>query len=182
MDKDCYQIQNYRQNLNYGDQLLNEPYSIVVVFLRTVNLTDAWQLGTESFTKLKAGSIIKMNYSMFALMQIWNLIMCLTLKKTPKNILKIHLENDQHCYLLYLIEYSVVIMVKKVIKDKYLAMNCSRCLKEQTKLIWFGSGSLSAWDDHAYCKECWKRLFKLLPEKVKKTFSFYQSKKGKKDV
>ena len=62
MDKGCYQIQNYRQNLNYGEQLLNEPYSIVVVFLRTVNLTDAWQLGTESFTKLKAGLIIKMKF------------------------------------------------------------------------------------------------------------------------
>ena len=181
MDKGCYQIQNYRQNLNYGDQLLNEPYSIAVVFLRTVNLTDVWQLGTESFTKLKAGSIIKMNYNMFAIMQIWNLITCLKLKKTPKNILKIRTENDQHCYLLYLIEYSVVIMVKKVIKNKYLTMTCSRCIKEQTKLIWFSSGS-STWDDHAYCKECWKLLFKLLPEKVKKTFSFYQLKKGKKDV
>ena len=72
-------------------------------------------------------------------------------------------------------------MVKKVTKNKYLAMNCSRCLKEKSKLIWFSSGS-SAWDDHAYCKECWKRLFKLLPEKVKKTFAFYQSQKGKKDV
>ena len=70
-------------------------------------------------------------------------------------------------------------MVKKVTKKKYLAMNCSRCLKEQSKLIWFSSGS-SAWDDHAYCKECWKRLFKLLPEKVKKTFAFYQSQKGDK--
>ena len=179
MDKGCYQIQNYRQNLNYGEQLSNEPYSIVVVFLRTVNLTTDWQLGTESFTKLKAGSIIKMNYNMFAIMQIWNLITCLKLKKTPKNILKIRTENDQHCYLLYLIEYSVVIMVKKVTKNKYLAMNCSRCLKEKSKLIWFSSGS-SAWDDHAYCKECWKLLFKLLPEKVKKTFAFYQSQKGDK--
>ena len=182
MDKGCYQIQNYRQNLNYGDQFLNEPYSIVVVFLRTVNLTDAWQLGTESFTKLKAGSIIKMNFNMFALMQISNLIMCLKLKKTPKNILKIRTENDQHCYLLYLIEYSVVIMVKKVINKQYLAMNCSRCQKEQTKLIWFSSGSLSIWDDHAYCKKCWKILFQLLPEKVKMTFSLYKSKKGKKNV
>ena len=179
MDKGCYQIQNYRQNLNYGEQLLNEPYSIAVVFLRTVNLTTAWQLGTESFTKLKAGLIIKMKFNTYALLQICKLIMLLKLKKTPKNISKIHLENDQHCYLLYLIEYSVVIMVKKVTKNKYLAMNCSRCLKEQSKLIWFSSGS-SAWDDHAYCKECWKRLFKLLPEKVKKTFAFYQSQKGDK--
>ena len=179
MDKGCYQIQNYRQNLNYGEQLLNEPYSIAVVFLRTVNLTTAWQLGTESFTKLKAGLIIKMKLNLYVLLQICKLIMLLKLKKTPKNISKIHLENDQHCYLLYLIEYSVVIMVKKVIKDKYLAMNCSRCLKEKSKLIWFSSGS-SAWDDHAYCKECWKRLFKLLPEKVKKTFAFYQSQKGDK--
>ena len=71
-------------------------------------------------------------------------------------------------------------MVKKVIKKKYLAMNCSRCLKKQTKLIWFSSGNLYVWDDHAYCKECWKLLFKLLPEKVKKTFTFYQSQKGDK--
>ena len=179
MDKGCYQIQNYRQNLNCGEQLLNEPYSIVVVFLKTVNLTDAWQLGTESFTKLKAGSIIKMNYNMFAIMQIWNLITCLKLKKTPKNILKIRTENDQHCYLLYLIEYSVVIMVKRFSKNKYIAMNCSRCLKKKSKLIWFSSGS-STWDDHFYCKECWKLLFKLLPEKVKMTFAGYKSKKGDK--
>ena len=78
-----------------------------------------------------------------------------------------------------MIEYSVVIMVKKAIKDKYLAMNCSRCLKEKSKLIWFSSGS-SYWDDHLYCKECWKLLFKMLPEKVKKTFAFYQSQKGDK--
>jgi len=77
MDKGCYQIQNYRQNLNYGEQLLNEPYSIAVVFLRTVNLTDAWQLGTESFTKLKAGLIIKMKFNTYALLQICKLIMLL---------------------------------------------------------------------------------------------------------
>ena len=179
MDKGCYQIQNYRQNLNYGEQLLNEPYSIVVVFLRTVNLTDAWQLGTESFTKLKAGLIIEMKLTMYAILQICRLIMLLKLKKTPKNILKIHLENDQHCYLLYLIEYSVVIMVKRFSKNKYIAMNCSRCLKKKSKLIWFSSGS-STWDDHLYCKECWKLLFKLLPEKVKMTFAGYKSKKGDK--
>lgn len=73
-------------------------------------------------------------------------------------------------------------MVKKVINKQYLAMNCSRCQKEQTKLIWFSSGSLSMWDDHAYCKKCWKILFQLLPEKVKMTFSLYKSKKGKKNV
>ena len=179
MVNDCYNIQKYQAKSDCGDRFLKEPYSIAVVFLRTVNLTDAWQLGTESFTKLKAGLIIKMKFNTYALLQICKLIMLLKLKKTPKNILKIHLENDQHCYLLYLIEYSVVIMVKKVTKKKYLAMNCSRCLKEQSKLIWFSSGS-SAWDDHAYCKECWKLLFKLLPEKVKKTFAFYQSQKGDK--
>ena len=175
MDKGCYQIQNYRQNLNCGDQLLNEPYSIAVVFLRTVNLTDVWQLGTESFTKLKAGSIIKMNYNMFAIMQIWNLITCLKLKKTPKNILKIRTENDQHCYLLYLIEYSVVIMVQV----KYLTMNCSKCLKEKDKLYYLNS-DCSHWDDYFYCKECFRKLFRMLPEKVKLTFPGYKGKE--KDV
>ena len=179
MDKGCYHIQNYRQNLNYGEQLLNEPYSIVVVFLRTVNLMDAWQLGTESFTKLKAGLTIKMKLNTYALLQIWKLIMLLKLKKKPKNILKILLENDQHCYQLYLIDYSIAIMVKRFSKKQYLSMNCSRCLKEQSKLIWFSSGT-SLWDDHAYCKECWKYLFKTLPEKVKMTFAGYKSKKGDK--
>ena len=179
MVKDCLKRKKYQVKLNYGEQLLKEPYSIAVVFLRTVNLTDAWQLGTESFTKLKAGLIIKMKFNTYALLQICKLIMLLKLKKTPKNILKIHLENDQHCYLLYLIEYSVVIMVKRFSKNKYIAMNCSRCLKKKSKLIWFSSGS-STWDDHLYCKECWKLLFKLLPEKVKMTFAGYKSKKGDK--
>ena len=80
MVKDCLKKEKYRMKLNCGEELLKEPYSIAVVFLRTVNLTDAWQLGTESFTKLKAGSIIKMNFNMFALMQIWKLIMCLKIK------------------------------------------------------------------------------------------------------
>ena len=71
-------------------------------------------------------------------------------------------------------------MVKKVINKQYLAMNCSRCQKEQTNLIWFSSGSLLMWDNHAYCKKCWKILFQQLSEKVKKTFSFYQSQKGDK--
>ena len=179
MDKGCYQRQNYHQNLNYGEQLSNEQSWIAVVFLRTVNLMDAWQPGTESFTKLKAGSIIKTNYNTFALLLIWNLIMCLKLKKTQKNISKIHLEKGQHYYQLYLIGYSVAIMVKRFSKKQYISMNCSRCLKEQSKLIWFSSGT-SLWDDHAYCKECWKYLFKTLPEKVKMTFAGYKSKKGNK--
>ena len=59
MVNECYNIQKYQAKSDYGDQFLNEQYSIAVVFLKTVNLTTAWQLGTELFTKLKAGSIIK---------------------------------------------------------------------------------------------------------------------------
>ena len=175
MVNECYNIQKYRAKLDYGDQFLNEQYSIAVVFLKTANLTTAWQLGTKLFTKLKAGSIIKTIMNKYAVLQIWKLIMYLNLKKTPKNILKIRQKKDQHYYLLYLIGCSVGIMVQ----IKYQAMNCSRCLKEQDKLWWFSSGSYSAWDDYFYCKDCFRRLFKLLPEKIKLTFSGYKGKESK---
>ena len=178
MDKGCYQIQNYRQNLNYGEQLSNEPYSIVVVFLRTVNLTDAWQLGTESYTKLKAGlTISTKSTNWFAVLQIWHLIQLLSLKKEQKNILKIHQEKGQHYYQLYLIDCSVGIMIKKIAKKiHYLTMTCSRCLKDKNKLWWFNS-DCSMWDNSLYCKECYSYIFKQLPEKVKLTFAGYKGKK-----
>ena len=161
--------------LDYGEQFLNESYSIAVVFLKTVNLTHAWQLGTELFMKLKAGLIIRTIMNKYAVLQIWKLIMYLNLKKTPKNILKIRQKKDQHYYLLYLIGCSVGIMVRV----KYLTMNCSRCLKEKDKLWWLSSGGHSAFDDHFYCKDCFRRLFKLLPEKIKLTFSGYKGKESK---
>ena len=178
MDKGCYQVQNYHQNLNYGEQLLNEPYSIVAVFLRTVNLTDAWQLGTESFTKLKAGLTISTNSTNWSVvLQIWLLIQLLSLRKGQKNILKIHQEKDQHYYQLYLIDYSVGIMIKKIVKKAHkLSMNCSRCLKEHNKLWWFNS-DCSMWDNSLYCKECYSHIFKQLPEQVKLTFAGYKGKK-----
>ena len=178
MVKDCLKRKKYQVKLNYGEQLLKEPYSIAVVFLRTVNLMGVWQLGTESYTKLKAGLIIKINSTnLFAVLQIWHLIQLLSLKKKQKNILKIHQEKDQHCYQLYLIDYSVGIMVKKIIKQiHYLTMNCSRCLKEHNKLWWFNS-DCSMWDNSMYCKECYSHIFKQLPEEVKLTFAGYKGKK-----
>jgi hypothetical protein len=160
---------------DYGEQFLNESYSIAVVFLKTVNLTHAWQLGTELFTKLKAGLIIRTTMNKYVVLQIWKLITYLNLKKTQKNILKIRQKKDQRYYLLYLIGCSVGIMVQA----KYLTMDCSRCLKTKDKLWWFSSGHLSAWDDHFYCKDCFRRLFKLLPEKIKLTFSGYKGKESK---
>ena len=163
--------------LNYGDQLLNEPYLIAVVFLRTVNLTDAWQLGTESYTKLKAGLIISTkSTNWFAVLQIWRLIQLLSLKKEQKNILRIHQEKGQHYYQLYLIDCSVGIMIKKIAKKIYLTMNCSRCLKEHDKLWWFNSDS-NVWDNALYCKKCYSDIFKKLPEEVKLTFAGYKGKK-----
>ena len=178
MVKDCLKKEKYRMKLNYGEQLSNEPYSIAVVFLRTVNLTDAWQLGTESYTKLKAGLIISTkNTNWFAVLQIWRLIQLLSLKKEQKNILKIHQEKGQHYYQLYLIDCSVGIMIKKIVKKiHYLTMNCSRCLKEHDKLWWFNSDS-NMWDNALYCKKCYSDIFKKLPEKVKLTFAGYKGKK-----
>ena len=178
MVKDCLKRKKYQMKLNYGDQLLNEPYSIAVVFLRTVNLTDAWQLGTESYTKLKAGLIIQTSSTnWFAILQIWHLIQLLSLKKEQNNILKIHQEKGQHYYQLYLIDYSVGIMTKKITKRKHILKPfCSRCQKEHNKLWWFNS-DCSSWDNHLYCKECYSHIFKQLPEKVKLTFAGYKGKK-----
>ena len=158
---------------DYGEQFLNESYSIAVVFLKTVNLTPGWQLGTELFTKLKAGLIIQTTMKKYVVLQICRLITYLNSKKTQKNILKIRQKKDQHYYLLYWIGCSVVIMVQA----KYLKMDCSRCLKTKDKLWWFSS-SHSAWDDHFYCKDCFRRLFKLLPENIKLTFSGYKGKES----
>ena len=178
MDKGCYHRQSYHQNLNYGEQLLNEQSWIAVVFLRTVNLTDAWQLGTESYTKLKAGLTISTNSTnWFVVLQIWHLIQLLSLKKEQKNILKIHQEKGQHYYQLYLIDCSVGIMIKKIAKRKHILKPfCSRCQKEHNKLWWFNS-DCSSWDNHLYCKECYSHIFRKLPEEVKLTFAGYKGKK-----
>ena len=169
MEYNCDKI----AKLDYGEQFLNESYSIAVVFLKTVNLTPGWQLGTELFTKLKAGLIIKTTMNKYVVLQICRLY--LNSKKTQKNILKIRQKKGQRYYLLYLIGCSVGIMVQA----KYLTMDCSRCLKTKDKLWWFSSGHLSAWDDHFYCKDCFRRLFKLLPEKIKLTFFGYKGKESK---
>ena len=172
MVNECYNIQKYQAKLDYGEQFLKEPYSIAVVFLKTVNLTTAWQLGTELFTKLKVGSILRTIMNKYAVLQICRLVTYLNLKKTPRNILKIHRKKGQRYYLLYWIEHSVIIMVQV----KYLTMNCSRCLKKKDNLWWFNSGSLSVWDNYFYCKDCFRQLFKMLPEKVKLTFYGYKVK------
>ena len=178
MVKDCLKRNKYQMKLNCGEELSNEPYSIVVVFLRTVNLMGVWQLGTESFTKLKAGLTISTNSTNWSVvLQIWRLIQLLSLKKEQKNILKIHQEKGQHYYQLYLIDYSVGIMVKKIIKQiHYLTMNCSRCLKEHKKLWWFNS-DCNMWDNALYCKQCYSHIFKKLPEEVKLTFAGYKGEK-----
>ena len=160
---------------DYGEQFLNESYSIAVVFLKTVNLTQGWQLGTELFMKLKAGLIIQTTMKKYVVLQICRLITYLNSKKTQKNILKIRQKKDQRYYLLYLIGCSVVIMVQA----KYLKRDCSRCLKTKDKLLWLSSHGHSAWDDHFYCKDCFRRLFKLLPENIKLTFSGYKGKESK---
>ena len=167
----CYNIQKYQAKLDCGDQFLDEPYSIAVVFLKTVNLTTAWQLDTELFTKLKAGLIIKKTVNKYVILQICRLVTYLNSKKTPRNILKIHHKKGQHYYLLYWIERSVIIMVQV----KYLTMDCSLCQKEFDKLYYLNS-DCSHWDDHFYCKECFRKLFKMLPEKVKLTFYGYKGK------
>ena len=51
---------------------------------------------------------------------------------------------------------------------------------KQDKLYYLNS-DCSHWDDYFYCKECFRKLFKMLPEKVKLTFSGYKGK-DKKDV
>ena len=178
MVKDCLKRKKYQVKLNYGEQLLKEPYSIAVVFLRTVYLMGVWQLGTESFTKLKAGLTISTNSTNWSVvLQIWRLIQLLSLKKEQKNILKIHQEKGQHYYQLYLIDCSVGIMIKKIIKKiQYLTMNCSRCLKEHKKLWWFNS-DCNMWDNALYCKQCYSHIFKKLPEEVKLTFAGYKGEK-----
>ena len=67
-----------------------------------------------------------------------------------------------------------------MVQGKYLTMNCSKCLKEKDKLWWLSSSGHSVWDDYFYCKECFRKLFKMLPEKVKLTFYGYKGKE--KDV
>ena len=126
----CLLKRKYRQRLSYGEQLLKEQYSTAVVSLKIVNLIIAWLLDIELYMKLKAGLIISTkNTNWFAVLQIWRLIQLLSLKKEQKNILKIHQEKGQHYYQLYLIDCSVGIMIKKIIKKiQYLTMNCSRCL------------------------------------------------------
>ena len=47
-----------------------------------------------------------------------------------------------------------------MIQIKYLTMNCSKCLKEKDKLWWFNSDH-SVCDGYFYCKECFKKLFKI---------------------
>ena len=54
-------------------------------------------------------------------------------------------------------------------------MNCGKCIKEKDKLWWFNSDH-SVCDGYFYCKECFKKLFKILPEKVKLTFYGYKRK------
>jgi hypothetical protein len=62
-----------------------------------------------------------------------------------------------------------------MVQVKYLTMNCSKCLKEKDKLYYLNSDCFH-WDYHFYCKECFRKLFKMLPEKVKLTFSGYKGK------
>jgi hypothetical protein len=66
-----------------------------------------------------------------------------------------------------------------MIQVKYLTMNCSLCQKEFDKLYYLNS-DCSHWDNHFYCKKCFRKLFKMLPEKVKLTF--YGYKRKEKDV
>ena len=67
----------------------------------------------------------------------------------------------------YLLNYGYS---KKQIKD---------FIKEKDKLWWLSSHGHSSWDDHFYCKDCFRRLFKLLPEKIKLTFAGYKGKEKK---
>ena len=103
---------------DYGEQFLNESYSIAVVFLKTVNLTHAWQLGTELFTKLKAGLIIRTTMNKYVVLQIWKLITYLNLKKTQKNIF--------YNILGFMPEYCVY-GHDDLETALFFGMNCSTC-------------------------------------------------------
>ena len=57
-----------------------------------------------------------------------------------------------------------------------LSMNCSSCLKDSLKLYYLNSDCSNHFDNHFYCKNCFRRLFRQLPEKVKLTFHGYKRK------
>jgi hypothetical protein len=59
-----------------------------------------------------------------------------------------------------------------------LSMNCSSCLKDFLKLYYFNSDHSIHFDNHFYCKNCFRRLFRQLPEKVKLTFHGYKRKEA----
>ena len=102
-NNNCYNIKNYQAKLDCGEQSLKDQYWIAVVFSRTANFIIAKNI--ELFLKLKAGLIKKRIFTRFVPLLICNQIMYLKLKKMLKSISKIHLENDQHFYLLYWIDY-----------------------------------------------------------------------------
>jgi hypothetical protein len=59
-----------------------------------------------------------------------------------------------------------------------LSMNCSSCLKDFLKLYYLNSDHSIHFDNHFYCKNCFRRLFRQLPEKAKLTFHGYKRKEA----
>ena len=90
-----------KTKLNYGDLLLKGQYSIVVGYLRIVNLILELQHAIELYLKLKVGLIRKMIFMKFVPLRICSRTMYLILRNKLKIILKIHRRNAQHFYLLY---------------------------------------------------------------------------------
>ena len=99
-----------KTKLNYGDLLLKGQYSIVVGYLRIVNLILELQHAIELYLKLKVGLILKLIFTRFVPLRICSRMMYLILRNKLKSILKIHRRNAQHFYLLYWIDcYSDII-------------------------------------------------------------------------
>ena len=52
----------------------------------------------------------------------------------------------------------------RVIAVKKIVMVCSKCLKDQDKVIYFDSGDNHYYDGYLYCKPCWRKYYLQQPE------------------
>ena len=67
-------------------------------------------------------------------------------------------------------------MSKLVPKTKKLAYKCARCfITETDKLAWFVGNTL--FNESLLCRTCWQGQWKLLTERERKEWGFYDNKK-----
>tara|TARA_Y100000592_G_scaffold82351_1_gene130954 strand:- start:154 stop:363 length:210 start_codon:yes stop_codon:yes gene_type:complete len=67
-------------------------------------------------------------------------------------------------------------MVKTSVKTKKLAFMCAKCFSEKKdKLAWFFGSTL--FNESLLCRTCWQGQWKLLTERERKEWGFYDNKK-----